>query len=337
MSPATDSCPKLWVAALDRRRLLTAVGGGAVALAGLTTCRPTVAATGRSRVGVARDPAVFDASDRFVSGAIEKLLDSALAATFGTVDGVAGLRTCFRPTDVVGVKVNCLAGPGLSTHVELVEALIGKLVRAGVRADNVIVWDRSDRDLKRARYAIKRVGQGPLVYGTNDDYESDPIEAGSVGGCLSRILTRNVTALISVPILKDHDLAGISGGMKNFYGAIHNPNRFHDAGCAPYIADLNAHPAIKGKVRLTIFDALMPQYHGGPAYVPAHTWKKGAIFASVDPVAADTIGFRIIREKRREVGMESLDQAGRSPKWLDRATAMGLGLRDEAQITEVHR
>ncbi len=291
----------------------------------------------RARVGFAHEPGVFDSSDRLVPAVLDAMLDRALGAAFGVADAVAALRTCLQPSDVVGLKVNCLAGHGLSTHPELVFALVGKLVRAGIRAENVVVWDRSDTDLKRARYTIRRSGDGPLFYGTNDDYERDPIDVGSVGGCLSRILTRRVTAIINVPIVKDHDLAGISGGMKSFYGAIHNPNRYHDNHCSPYVADLFSYPVIRGKVRLTIFDALAPQYHGGPAFVPAHTWRFASVFASTDPVAADAIALKIVREKRRQAGMDSLEQAGRPAVWLEQAAGLGLGIGDERRIDEVRR
>jgi uncharacterized protein (DUF362 family) len=309
-----------------RREIL--LGGACLALAGALHCKRTLASPSRARVGMAKDARVFGPDDAIVLAALDQVLERALCATFGTADAVTGLGRVVSRGDVVGIKVNCLAGRGLSTHPELVTALVAKLVKAGVRADDIVVWDRSDRDLARARYAVRRSGPGPLYYGTNDDYENDPIEAGSVSGCLSRILTKKVTAVINMPIVKDHDLAGISGALKSFYGAIHNPNKLHDQGCDPYVADLYQHAAIRSKVKLTIFDALVPQFHGGPAYVPAHTWKLGAVFASQDPVALDGTALRLVEDKRKEAGMDSLERAGRAPKWLARAAALGLGTLD---------
>lgn len=320
---------------LNRRELMAGTAGAAAAgLAGPWGGRIVLAA-GAPRVALARDPRVFDAGDRLAGAGVERLCERAVAGALGARDAAAGFRRLFAPSDVVGIKINCLAGRGLSTHVELVEAVIALLVRAGVPADSIVVWDRSDADLRRARYTVRRSGGGPLCFGTNDDYERDPIEAGSVAGCLSRILTRRLTAVINLPILKDHDLAGISGALKNFYGAIHNPNKYHSDNCNPFVADLYAHPAIRGKVRLTIFDALRPQYHGGPAYVPAHTWKLGAVFASLDPVAADATALGIIAGRRRDAGMESLDKTGRAPLWLRRAAELGLGVDDGKRVDEV--
>ena len=289
----------------------------------------------RGIVGLSRDPAVFDAQGRVRPNGVQSLLDQALKGATGAPDATMALTALFKPSDVVGIKLSCLPGRGLSTHAELVDALIARLVAAGVRADNIIVWDRSDRDLRRAGFPLRRSGSGPLYFGTNDDYENEPIEAGSVGGCLSKILTRKVTAIVNVPVLKDHDLAGISGALKSFYGAIHNPNKYHDNNCSPYVADLYAYPTIRNKVRLTVFDALEPQYQGGPAWVPANCWRMSGVFASTDPVAADATALKIIAAKRLEMGIESLEQAKRAPLWLPQAQALGLGVADLSRVKEV--
>jgi uncharacterized protein (DUF362 family) len=318
-----------------RRAIL--LGGACLAVAGALRCKRTLAAPARVRVGIARDPGAVGPDGVLVPAGVDHVLDRALSATFGTKDAVTGLSRLLSRGDVVGIKVNCLGGRGISTHPELVEALIGKLTKAGARADDIVVWDRTDRDLARARFTVRRTGTGPLYYGTNDDYENEPIEAGSVSGCLSRILTRKLSVVINVPVLKDHDLAGISGALKSFYGAIHNPNKLHDGGCNPYVADLFQHASVRSKVKLTVFDALVPQFHGGPAYVPANTWKLGGVFASMDPVAADATALKMIEEKRKEAGMDSLEKAGRAPKWLARAAALGLGTTDPTRIEEVVR
>jgi len=289
----------------------------------------------RAVIGIATNVEVFDGQDRLIPQAVDALLNRALAGALGAPDGPRALAQLFFPNDVVGIKINCLAGRGLSTHAELVDAVIGQLVKAGVRTDNILVWDRSDRDLTRGRYKIRRSGAGPLYLGTNDEYENEPIDAGSVGGCLSRLLTHRMTALINIPVVKDHDLAGISGALKSFYGAIHNPNKYHDNACSPYIADLYAHPAIRSKARLTIFDGLMPQFQGGPAYVPDYAFKLGSIFVSTDPVAADAMALRIITDRRNAAGLESLGKAGRAPAWLHQAALLGLGTDDWSRIAEV--
>jgi uncharacterized protein (DUF362 family) len=319
-------------AGISRRDFVT----GAIGV-GVLTCAAPAAKSGlaRPRVAIARHGDVWRNPDRPDPAITAELVRRAIRTATGAADTTAGLRSLFSPGDVVGIKVNCLAGRGLSTHRVLVDAVIAELVRAGVRQERIIVWDRSDRDLTRAGYEVRRTGNGPRCYGTNDDYERSPIDARSVGGCLTRIVTRETTAIVNIPILKDHDLAGVSGALKSFYGAIHNPNKYHDSACDPYVADLATHPAIRDKVRLTLFDALRPQCHGGPAYVPEHTWPLGAVLASADPVAIDAVAARIIAGERARRGMETLEQAGRAPRWLATAAGLGLGVADLGHIDEV--
>jgi uncharacterized protein (DUF362 family) len=133
-------------------------------------------------------------------------------------------------------------------------------------------------------------------------------------------------------VLKDHDLAGVSLSLKNFYGAIHNPNKYHDNNCDPYVADLNTHPYIKNKLRLIICDAITLQYHGGPAYKPQWAVDYRSILLSRDPVAIDRIGARLIEEKRKEKGLSSLKESGREPLHIATAAGKGLGTDNPDEI-----
>jgi hypothetical protein len=73
----------------------------------------------------------------------------------------------FNSKDIVGIKVNANAGYGLSSHPELVNGIINGLVSAGVKLDNIIVWDRTVRELKRAGFKINITGKGVKCYGTD--------------------------------------------------------------------------------------------------------------------------------------------------------------------------
>jgi hypothetical protein len=120
--------------------------------------------------------------------------------------------------------------------------------------------------------------------------------------------------------------------MKNFYGAIHNPNKYHDNCCDPYVADLSRHPYIKDKLRLIVCDALLAQCHGGPAYVVSHAWKASGILAGCDPVAVDRAGEKIISDRRRETDLKPLRQEKREPRYIRTAAEAGLGTDDLERI-----
>jgi len=77
-----------------------------------------------------------------------------------------------------------------------------------------------------------------------------------------------VDAVLNLPVLKQHMLSGMSGALKNQFGCIHNPNKMHLDKCDPYIAEVNALPAIRQKQRLIVMDALRPVLDNGPSYQP---------------------------------------------------------------------
>jgi len=150
---------------------------------------------------------------------------------------------------------------------------------------------------------------------------------------LKKYLTEQVTALINVPLLRDHNIAGVSIGLKNIsHGTIANPWNFHDNNCDPYIADINALPVIKEKRKLTICNALRAVFENGPDAHPLWTWNFGALFLSTDPVALDAVGLRIITDKRREKGRPPLERVGRPPTYIRTAKQRGLGEADSSSI-----
>jgi len=162
-------------------------------------------------------------------------------------------------------------------------AVVKSIQQMGIPAEKIIIWDRIDRDLRRSGYPINRDGTGVKCFGTESDYEPQALSQGKFNGRLSTILTQQITALVNVPILKDHAFSGITGTMKNHYGSFDNPNMCHDNNCDPYIADVNSLPVIREKTRLLICDALRPIAHGGPMFNPQHAWTYGGLLLGTDP------------------------------------------------------
>jgi uncharacterized protein (DUF362 family) len=243
-----------------------------------------------------------------------------------------------RPGESVGLKVNALGGRGISSNPQLVEAICERLQEAGVRAGDIVVWDRDTDELERAGFHVAEGGNRVQCFGTDRvDYEEDLVEHGSVGSRLSKILTQRSNVLINVPVLKDHDGAGVTIALKNMYGVVHNPNKYHPNGCNPYIADLNMLPEIRTRMRLTICDATTAMYDGGPAYKPEFSWKCNSLIASQDPVALDYTGWQIIERKRTEMGLKTLEAEDRAPRYI--ATAADaqhrLGTNDPMRISTV--
>lgn len=279
----------------------------------------------KARVIVCRRPDSFILGKTPGESEVKKLLQTALEGFYNQRLPQGALAEIFLPGDKVSIKVNCLSGKSMSTHRELVFALTGMLVEAGVKADNITIWDRKDKDLTGAGYTINR-GKGVKVTGVDaDGYAPELTAHRSIGSFMAGILEKS-DKIINIPVLKDHGIAGVTLCLKNFFGAIHNPNKYHLNAGDPYVADLYSHPLIRDKVKLTIIDGITGQYEGGPPPMPQWQWNFGGLIIGSDPVAADRAGLDIIEAKRREMGIKSLKEAGRYPEYLRTAEKLGLGI-----------
>jgi uncharacterized protein (DUF362 family) len=233
------------------------------------------------------------------------------------------------------MKTNCLTGKLNSTPVPLVEALADILESAGWEANDIVVWERTSRELEKAGFELNASNFGRRCIGTDANgvgYGREFHSAGESSSLISRILEKTVRSNINLPVLKDHSIAGLSGGLKNMFGAINNPNKFHDNNCDPHVADVSMMDPIRTKNRLTIIDAVRVQYHNGPGYDPAFMAVYGGIIFSDDPVAVDRIGLEIVEQFRHEAGMPTVEKAKRPAKYLQTAQAHGLGTADLSAI-----
>ena len=267
---------------------------------------------------------------------IKRMLDAAVPQALGVESAVTAWRMLFKPNDTVGIKVNCIASM-VSSHPQLAWAIADSLIAADVPADQIIIWDREDRELVSAGYTINMDGPGVKCYGTKPGigYGRELVVSGSVGSRLSKIISRQCTAIVNVPVLKDHNIAGLSLSLKNYFGAIENPNKFHSSNCDPYVADLNMAPQIREKSKLIICDTITVLYEGGPTDCkPRYMWHYNGLIIGTDPVAVDQIGLMLLEEKRVSEGLPPLAAVGRPAKYI--ATAADpdhcLGEREPEKI-----
>jgi len=321
--------------------LKTCITGAAVLRAGGLRALATEerqATLAKSKVVIARDAMLRGTGARVDSHRMSNLLDRAMQALVDRDTPAESWKKLVHPGETVGLKVNALGGRGLSSNLELVEAICERLQEAGIKASDIVVWDRDSDELERSGFKLSTGGNGVQCYGTDRvDYEQELVTHGSVGSRLSKILTQRCNVLINVPVLKDHDGAGVTIALKNMYGVIHNPNKYHPNGCDPYIADLNMLPEIRTRMRLTICDATTALYDGGPGYKPESSWKNNVLLVSQDPVALDYTGWQIIERKRAEKGLRTLESEHRAPNYI--ATAADaqhrLGTNDPKKIAMV--
>lgn len=249
---------------------------------------------------------------------------------FNSKNPLESLRYLFQRSDKVGIKINTIGGKKISTRPEVSHSLAKLLTESGIPESNLIIWDRTNRELRETGYRLNANRQGLKIHGTDTQvnwagYNYDLVSHLNIGSRFAKIQTNFVTASISLAILKDHGMAGVTAGMKNYFGAIHNPNKYHDSNCDPFVAELFETEPIQKKHKLTILDCLVVQYHRGPSYHARWAKKYETLIFGLDPVATDFTGWQVIEKLRAENGLPSLKDENREPKYLKSAEKMGLG------------
>jgi hypothetical protein len=246
-----------------------------------------------------------------------------------------------KPTDIVGLKINPLGAPLLSTHRALVLAIAQTLQEAGVPADQVVIWDRGQADLSKDGWTLSDVpgklrvlasdvaGYDDLVY-----FDCDPPgDGGDRRSRFSKIITQRITRLVNVPVLKHHQNCGVSMALKNVaMGSCNNVSRGHANHCADFLPLVYGQPELQRKLTLVIGDALRPQYAGGPGGDVASQWNYDSLLFSFGQLSADAVGLAILDQKRQELGLPPLAQTDDKPDYIAAAAAAGLGVADLTKI-----
>ena len=296
----------------------------------------------KSRVVVVKSAGVISAMGKVDNSHLSEMVKGGLCRLTFESKSEDALRHFVSPKDQVGLKVNCLAGRMASTHPELALVVAGLLKTIDLEAKNIIIWDRSSDELKEVGFPVTLSGDDFLCFGTDTQgvgYSNELIEHKNIGSLLSQLMEKITNVQLNLPVLKDHNLSGVTCSLKNYFGAIHNPNKYHEDGCDPYIADLNTVPQIRDQQKLVICDALRIQYNGGPSYHPQWAENFGGIIVGDDPVAVDFVGYQIIDKIRAKRGLPTLEKAGRKPKHIftsaDKDHQIGKASIDEIDLVEM--
>ena len=339
---------------ISRRRFIKTAATGLAAGTLAARSLPSALAGGadvRAKVVSVYSPAALPGSNP--DGKVTAAMLEKGASRFGGGSADDFWKGLFGADDVVGIKLNCISR-AVKPNRQLIDAVAEQLRKAGVAENNIILWDRFEDQLaRRARLKLNRSSEGVRVYGTerkgdrlggydeNVYYESESDTAqyrGETGtrSLVSKIVTADVTKIINMPVLKDHNQAGITACLKNLaFGSVNNTARFHKAPmyCSPAIADICALPALRDKTVLHILDGLRACYNSGPdASNPAYITKHQTVYLATDPVACDTIALEVIQKLRKDAGLPNLNETSGRPVHIAAAGQKGLGTADRAKI-----
>ncbi len=313
---------------ISRRRFLHR-SGGLVVTAGM--CR---ASTLWAQAQSAEDPSAADPVRRrskksvvvktqsgFVANASEirpdvmvEMFDSALMRLSNTDTVSAAWGQYLRGDDVVALTFNPHGEREFGTALPFARMIVESLLRSGWSAEQIVLVDAPIAIERQFGTRSKRIG-----------WSAESTDFGSGRDRLAAFLEQ-VTAIVNIPFLKNDNIMGISGCLKNItYRLVKHPARLHSNGCSPFLADILARPEISGKLRLNILNALRIAYHGGPLVAPKYVKSTGLLLIGRDPIAVDAVALGTLSAARQRAGLAPIPlDAAHVPALID-AAGKGLG------------
>ncbi len=147
------------------------LAGGVALLGGSWACRGAkTAAAAKSRVvSVAAEDMLADLD--YNPAAVHRAFETGLKELTGEKSLAGAWSSLVSPDDVVGIKINCIGAPRISSSLASINETIAGLKSAGVKENAVVVWDRMDRDFRRTGLAINRGAEGVRVMGCSAEWE----------------------------------------------------------------------------------------------------------------------------------------------------------------------
>ena len=300
--------------------------------------------------------------------AIKAALGRGMRELTGADDAVGAWRSFFEKGDVVGVKIVPNGYPLAHSSPELMLEVIEGLKAAGVRTNDIFVYDRYRSEFMSAGMhkavpdGIKWGGLTPEDDGTQlltdwADYRDDPIagydrdefvemnliahghdvkDDRNLRSHLGKLITKRLNKMVMLPVLKDHGSAGVTGALKNMsHGSVNNVARSHSTAdtnaCNQFIPEVVSHPILRRKCVLHVMDGIRGVFQKGPfGQTPEFAWEYNALLFATDPVAMDHVEWRIIDAKRKEKNLPPV--AGTGKVVLDPLGTEGFDVRQPQHI-----
>lgn len=324
------------------------VGGASLSRAQFSALPQSSPAAPRSRVVVVKDP---QATSAYVPRAdiVKSMVDRGLLRLTGKADLARAWRSLVTTQDVVGLKVYSGPGPNSGTRPAVVRAVIEGLIGAGTPADHIIIWDKRQFDLRIAGYDALAREFGVRLAGSSDDGYDDAVfydnaipgtlvagdlefdQKGTTTGrksYVSKLVTKQMTKIIIVAPLLNHNLAGICGNIFSLsFGSVDNTLRFltDPSRLATAAPEIYALPALSDHVALCVMDALIGQYQGEQMSMLHYSAEVNQIWLSKDPVALDAMGIQELDRERQAAGIHAPNPAS---ELLGNAALLELGVAD---------
>jgi hypothetical protein len=284
---------------------------------------------------------------------IRAMVDRGIKTLSGKATLPEAWRSFVSTQDVVGIKVFSVPGPNSGTRPSVVAAVVEGLLAARLPPKNIIVWDKQATDLRLAgfydlasRYGIRVEGSeragfdekvfydsalpGNLVWGDSEFGKKGP----GIGrkSYVSKLVSQQITRIINVTPLLNHNLAGVSGNLYGLVaGSVDNFARFENDGAqlASAVPEIYAMPSLSDHVALSIVDALLCQYEGGERGLLHYSAILNELRFSRDPVALDVLSIQELDRQRQSAHAGTIKP---NPDLYANAALLELGVNEVKRI-----
>ena len=269
---------------------------------------------------------------------LEEMFAAALLRVTNTQTTSAAWRMYVKEDDIVGLKFNPVGMGQYGTSAVFARIVVESLMRAGVRAEQIVLIDGPEGVAQHFKTQPPRLGwtEETIDFGSGQDQLAACLEQITALINIPFLATDNITAVVPDPFDNADEVVGICGALKNIsYHFVKHPARLHRDGCSPFMVDIAALPMIWDKHRLTVVNALKMVYDNGPLVDIAFLEDTGLLIFSEDPIAADAAGLGELSAVRlaHDLSAVELDRQ-HAPALLD-ASSKGLGNTDFRRIERI--
>lgn len=219
---------------------------------------------------------------------VARMLDRAAMIATGNTRIAEAWGDVVSGADRVGILYDAQS-PAAS--LVLLDVVVDRIVRAGVRPANIVIWSDSERSLFSAGISLRSDAGSVRVVGADS--------AGFRDG-VTRVVLDDCDVLINVARLRPDARVGMRGAVTNQLSSLPSVDRVAALQNPENLAAGPSKPVIRLKFKLHILDAFQPNYEFGPVDMPPY-WDCGRLLASRDPVALDCAGLALLQAKRDEV------------------------------------
>jgi hypothetical protein len=307
------------------RAAMAGVVLGCLVFAGAFAADPfTTAArnTPHARVVTVQDREATEAF-RPIPERIQAMVERGLKGITGKANTREAWLSLLSTQDVVGIKVYSAPGQNSGTRPTVAATIAKSLIAAGLAPRQIIVWDKLEVDLHEAGFfeladelGIRVAASASAGYDPTNFYDTPLIgnlswgdfEFGQTGegigrkSFVSKLVTREMTKIINLTPLLNHNLAGVSGNLYGLaVGSVDNTLRFEadPTRLAKSVPEIYALASVGDKVVLNITDALICQYEGGQRGLLHYSTVLNQLRFSRDPVALDMLSVKELDRQRR--------------------------------------